>query len=136
MISRNAVAAGAILTTLPLLSGQVQSVAPECAAKESNGCNDKKVALPLKIIAIVAILVTSMIAVCLPLMTHSVKALSSERSLFIVVKSFAAGIILSTGFMHVLPDSFKMLASNCLPETSPPSRLRRRHGWPCGGGSD
>ncbi|KAK4564230.1 hypothetical protein RGQ29_006346 [Quercus rubra] len=72
---------------------------------ESKSCNDKAIrALPLKIIAIVSILVTSMIGVSLPSVTH----------LFIIVKSFARGIILATGFMHVLPDSFDMLRSNCL----------------------
>ncbi|KAK4766844.1 hypothetical protein SAY87_008486 [Trapa incisa] len=34
-----------------------------------------------------------------------------------MVKAFSAGITLGTGFMHVLPDSFDMLSSDCLPET-------------------
>lgn len=72
--------------------------------------------MSLKIIAIVSILVTSMIGVCLPLFTRSVPALHPDRNLFVIVKSFAAGIILATGFMHVLPDSFDMLRSNCLKE--------------------
>ncbi|GFS36842.1 zinc transporter 10 precursor [Actinidia rufa] len=58
----------------------------------------------------------NMIGVCLPLVTRSIPALSPERSLFVIVKSFASGIILATGFMHVLPDSFDMLSSQCLPE--------------------
>ncbi|KAI3817596.1 hypothetical protein L1987_11391 [Smallanthus sonchifolius] len=41
-------------------------------------------------------------------------ALNPDRSLFIIVKAFASGIILATGFMHVLPDSFDMLRSSCL----------------------
>ncbi|KAK6917050.1 Zinc/iron permease [Dillenia turbinata] len=57
---------------------------------ESGGCINKSKALPLKIIAIASIFVTSMIG------------------------AFASGIILATGFMHVLPDSFDMLSSNCL----------------------
>lgn len=72
--------------------------------------------MSLKIIAIVSILVTSMIGVCLPLVTRSVPALHPDGNLFVIVKSFAAGIILATGFMHVLPDSFDMLRSNCLKE--------------------
>ncbi|KAK4347467.1 hypothetical protein RND71_033806 [Anisodus tanguticus] len=57
-----------------------------------------------------------MIGVCLPFVTRSIRALSPDRSLFVIVKAFAAGIILGTGFMHVLPDSFEMLSSNCLKE--------------------
>ncbi|KAL3851576.1 hypothetical protein ACJIZ3_013458 [Penstemon smallii] len=100
------------------LSVQVRAaVVSDCGAGENeDGCNDKKKALPLKIIAIVSILITSMIGVCLPLVTRSIPALSPDRSLFVIVKSFAAGIILATGFMHVLPDSFDMLSSSCLKE--------------------
>ncbi|XP_027155995.1 fe(2+) transport protein 1-like [Coffea eugenioides] len=91
-------------------------VSEECEADSEDSCNNKSKALPLKIIAIVSILVTSMIGVCLPLVTRSVPALSPDKSLFVIVKSFAAGIILATGFMHVLPDSFDMLSSSCLKE--------------------
>ncbi|KAK9128802.1 hypothetical protein Syun_017599 [Stephania yunnanensis] len=89
----------------------------ECQEEAApGGCVNKAKALPLKIIAIVAILVTSIIGVCAPLVTKSVPALHPDRSLFVVVKAFASGIILATGFMHVLPDSFDMLSSECLPE--------------------
>ncbi|GLT54621.1 hypothetical protein SLA2020_278050 [Shorea laevis] len=97
------------------LTPQAFSASDECGA-ESNSCNDKAGALTLKIIAIVSILVTSMIGVCLPLVTRSIPALHPDRNLFLIVKSFAAGIILATGFMHVLPDSYSMLWSNCLKE--------------------
>ncbi|KAK2634884.1 hypothetical protein Ddye_029676 [Dipteronia dyeriana] len=86
----------------------------ECEAESNNSCNNKAKALPLKIIAIVSILVTSMIGVCSPLLTRSIPALHPDRNLFVIVKAFAAGIILATGFMHVLPDSFDMLSSSCL----------------------
>ncbi|XP_060193334.1 fe(2+) transport protein 1-like [Lycium barbarum] len=95
---------------------QVLSVVEDCGAEEDNSCVNKSKALPLKIIAIVSILITSMIGVCLPLVTRSIPALSPDRSLFVIVKAFAAGIILATGFMHVLPDSFDMLSSSCLKE--------------------
>ncbi|XP_027086109.1 probable zinc transporter 10 [Coffea arabica] len=99
-------------STTPVLS----VVSEECEADSEDSCNNKSKALPLKIIAIVSILVTSMIGVCLPLVTRSVPALSPDKNLFVIVKSFAAGIILATGFMHVLPDSFDMLSSSCLKE--------------------
>ncbi|KAL4569558.1 hypothetical protein LXL04_025198 [Taraxacum kok-saghyz] len=86
----------------------------QCEDETNNPCNNKSKALSLKIIGIAAILVTSIIGVCLPLITRSIPALSPERSLFVIVKAFASGIILATGFMHVLPDSFDMLSSSCL----------------------
>nr|DAD43842.1 TPA_asm: hypothetical protein HUJ06_002072 [Nelumbo nucifera] len=96
-------------------SRSTQAVVEECQP-ESGNCNSKSKALPLKIIAIVSILVTSMVGVCLPLLSRSVPALQPDRNLFVIVKAFAAGIILATGFMHVLPDSFDMLRSPCLRE--------------------
>ncbi|KAI4296981.1 hypothetical protein L6164_036894 [Bauhinia variegata] len=98
-----------MLTTL--LTPQAMA---DCETESTDSCINKAKALPLKIIAIFAILVTSMIGICLPLLSRSVPALSPESSLFIIVKCFAAGIILGTGFMHVLPDSFDMLWSDCL----------------------
>ena len=87
-----------------------------CQSESQNSCNNKSAALPLKLIAIASILVTSMIGVCLPLFSRSIPALAPDRNLFIIVKAFASGIILATGFMHVLPDSFDMLWSPCLKE--------------------
>ncbi|KAK9267107.1 hypothetical protein L1049_009526 [Liquidambar formosana] len=100
---------------ISIFTSQVHSQSNECET-ESSDCNDKKGALPLKIIAIASILVTSMIGVCLPLFSRSIPALRPDRNLFVIVKAFAAGIILATGFMHVLPDSFDMLSSTCLPK--------------------
>lgn len=100
---------------ISILNPQVHSQSDECGS-ETNSCNDKSGAVPLKVIAITTILVTSMIGVSLPLVTRSIPALHPDRNLFVIVKCFAAGIILATGFMHVLPDSFDMLSSNCLKE--------------------
>ncbi|KAL0407576.1 UNVERIFIED_CONTAM: putative zinc transporter 10 [Sesamum latifolium] len=96
------------------LSLQAVSVVEDCGPQENDACVNKKKALPLKIIAIVSILLTSIIGVSFPLVTRSIPALSPDRNLFVIVKAFAAGIILATGFMHVLPDSFDMLSSTCL----------------------
>ncbi|GFP84190.1 fe(2+) transport protein 1 [Phtheirospermum japonicum] len=105
-----------LMLVLANFSVHVLSVVEDCGGETEDGCTNKKKALPLKIIAIVSILVTSMIGVCLPLVTRSIPALSPDRNLFVIVKAFAAGIILATGFMHVLPDSFDMLWSDCLKE--------------------
>ncbi|KAF1002601.1 fe(2+) transport protein 1-like [Apium graveolens] len=101
---------------ISIFSTLVVSQSSECEDESNDKCNNKKKALPLKIIAIFSILITSMIGVSLPLLTRSIPALGPDRSLFVIVKAFAAGIILGTGFMHVLPDSFDMLSSSCLSE--------------------
>ncbi|KAF5449445.1 hypothetical protein F2P56_029888 [Juglans regia] len=91
----------------------------ECGSKSKSfrGCHDEAETLKLKLIAIFSILVTSMIGVCLPLFSRAVPALRPDGDLFALVKAFASGVILATGYMHVLPDSFNDLTSDCLPET-------------------
>uniref|UniRef100_J3LRE9 Fe(2+) transport protein 1 n=1 Tax=Oryza brachyantha TaxID=4533 RepID=J3LRE9_ORYBR len=44
----------------------------------------------------------AVVGVCLPLFARSVPALRPDRNLFVVVKAFASGVILATGYMHVL----------------------------------
>ncbi|XP_014506179.1 fe(2+) transport protein 1-like [Vigna radiata var. radiata] len=94
--------------------------APPTTAEECNdkweSCRNKAESLKLKVIAIFSILVTSMIGVSIPLFSRSVPALQPDRDLFVLVKAFASGVILATGYMHVLPDSFEDLTSVCLPE--------------------
>ncbi|RCV41559.1 hypothetical protein SETIT_9G146200v2 [Setaria italica] len=87
-----------------------------CGGPDVGGkCHSVPRALHLKLIAIPAILVASMAGVCLPLVSRSVPALRPDGNLFVVVKAFASGVILGTGYMHVLPDSFNDLTSPCLP---------------------
>ncbi|KAL0301739.1 UNVERIFIED_CONTAM: Zinc transporter 8 [Sesamum radiatum] len=73
-------------------------------------------ALKYKLAAIVAILASSAVGVCLHVLARTVEALSPERNLFFILKAFAAGVILSTGFIHVLPDAFESLTSPSLGE--------------------
>lgn len=89
---------------------------PQCGADTGLGCRNKAAALKLKIIAIAAILVTSMVGVCTPLFSRMIPAVQPDTDLFALVKAFASGVILATGYMHVMPDSFDCLRSACLPE--------------------
>ncbi|KAH9625834.1 hypothetical protein KSS87_010123 [Heliosperma pusillum] len=84
-----------------------------CVQSEELSGNNK-VALRYKVAALVIILVSSAIGVSLPILGKRIPALSPESNLFFLVKSFAAGVILSTGFIHVLPDAFESLTSPCL----------------------
>ncbi|KAJ0230979.1 zinc transporter 10 [Hirschfeldia incana] len=103
-----------LLLSISHFPGALSQSQNQCKPESNNRCIDKDKALDLKLIAIFSILITSLIGVCLPFFARSVPAFQPEKSHFLIVKSFASGIILSTGFMHVLPDSFDMLSSPCL----------------------
>jgi zinc transporter 1/2/3 len=103
------------------VSAQTEPQAPPadgaCGGPAVGGkCHSVTSALRLKLIAIPSILLASVLGVCLPLFSRSVPALRPDGNLFVVVKAFASGVILGTGYMHVLPDSFNDLSSPCLPQ--------------------
>ncbi|KAL3715364.1 hypothetical protein ACJRO7_007143 [Eucalyptus globulus] len=99
-----------LLALIPVVLG-------DCTCESDSEDRNKGEALKYKIVAIVSILVASTIGVCLPMLGKRVPALHPERSIVFVIKAFAAGVILSTGFIHVLPDAFENLTSPCLSET-------------------
>ncbi|XP_065001437.1 zinc transporter 8-like [Musa acuminata AAA Group] len=84
----------------------------DCSADEEG--RDKKKALPLKIAAIFSILVCGGFGVCIPILGKWIPALRPDKDIFFVIKAFAAGVILATGFIHILPDAFENLTSPCL----------------------
>ncbi|XP_026427089.1 zinc transporter 5-like [Papaver somniferum] len=86
-----------------------------CEPEDEEGV-DKSKALVLKIISIAVILTASAIGVCLPILGRRIPALHPDSNIFFVIKSFAAGVILATGFIHILPDAFGDLTSPCLKE--------------------
>ncbi|CAN1327856.1 Zinc transporter 1 [Linum perenne] len=51
-----------------------------------------------------------LVAIC------SILIASAIGKLFFLIKAFAAGVILATGFVHILPDAFESLSSPCLSE--------------------
>ncbi|CAL9051492.1 zinc transporter 8-like [Musa acuminata AAA Group] len=87
----------------------------DCSADEEG--RDKKKALPLKIAAIFSILVCGGFGVCIPILGKWIPALRPDKDIFFVIKAFAAGVILATGFIHILPDAFENLTSPCLPSS-------------------
>nr|XP_017217234.1 PREDICTED: zinc transporter 1-like [Daucus carota subsp. sativus] len=82
----------------------------ECTCDSEAEERDKNLALKYK----VSILVTSAIGVCIPFLGKIIPALNPEKNLFFLVKAFAAGVILASGFIHVLPDAFENLTTPCL----------------------
>ncbi|KAK1309321.1 Zinc transporter 8 [Acorus calamus] len=97
-----------VLVLLPLL------VHGDCECSTDSEDRNKSKALRLKIAALVSILVAGAIGVSLPVLGKTVPALRPDRDFFFLVKAFAAGVILATGFIHVLPDAFENLTSPCL----------------------
>ncbi|XP_037495332.1 zinc transporter 5 isoform X1 [Jatropha curcas] len=86
----------------------------ECTCEAEDEVIDKSLARKYKVAAIAAILVAGAIGVCLPIAGKFIPALRPEKDIFFIIKAFAAGVILSTGFIHVLPDAFENLTSPCL----------------------
>ncbi|XP_059626445.1 zinc transporter 6, chloroplastic [Cornus florida] len=76
-------------------------------------CRDSRAATNLKLISIFIIFFTSVVGITLPVMLARLfhgKPVYDKAIL--IIKCFAAGVILSTSLVHVLPDAFDALA-NC-----------------------
>ncbi|TYI18508.1 hypothetical protein ES332_A07G095700v1 [Gossypium tomentosum] len=83
---------------------------------ETNDSNKNSLATRYKIVAIFSILIAGAIGVCVPLLGKTIDALRPEKDIFFAIKAFAAGVILATGFIHVLPDATDKLTCHCLDE--------------------
>ncbi|KAI3713753.1 hypothetical protein L1987_72339 [Smallanthus sonchifolius] len=83
---------------------------------ELEACYDEQAALILKIVAIGSILLTGIIGVAVPLVGKNWRILRSDSGFFFAIKAFAAGVILATGFVHILPDATSALSNPCLPK--------------------
>ncbi|KAJ4897450.1 putative zinc transporter 12 [Raphanus sativus] len=103
-----------LLVTLPLLVSATE-VINECGGSSGRAsAAEKETVLKYKIGAFFSILVAGVFGVCLPIF-----GLKSESNFFMFVKAFAAGVILATGFVHILPDATESLKSPCIGEEPP-----------------
>ncbi|PUZ64364.1 hypothetical protein GQ55_3G138200 [Panicum hallii var. hallii] len=91
------------------------SCAKEMQKAEGGGCRDDAAALRLKEVAMAAILVAGVLGVGLPLAGRKRRAMRTDSAAFMAAKAFAAGVILATGFVHMLHDAQHALSSPCLP---------------------
>ncbi|KAJ8558314.1 hypothetical protein K7X08_005080 [Anisodus acutangulus] len=82
-----------------------------------DGCRDNSAALTLKFVAISAILIAGVYGVDIPLVGKRHWFLRTDSNLFVVDKAFAAGVILATGFVHILPGVTSSLTNPCLPKS-------------------
>ncbi|CAH9121836.1 unnamed protein product [Cuscuta epithymum] len=102
-----------ILLMIPVL---LVSAAEDCSGDSGYDGRDRVEARNLKFIAFAAILAAGFLGVNVPNIGKKFPMFHPDSNLFFLVKAFAAGVILATGFIHVLPDAFEALGSPCLPE--------------------
>lgn len=76
---------------------------------------DRDYNIPLRIGAIFIVLVTSAIAVFIPLLLRRFTKSSSESSIVLmVIKQFGVGVIIATAFVHLLTHSQMMFSNECI----------------------
>nr|GMD64358.1 zinc transporter 6, chloroplastic [Ipomoea batatas] len=108
-------------TSVPQL-GARRAMAP-CATDTARAlmCRDGKAAAHLKLISIFVIFFTSVVGISSPVvLARLFQGKPVYDKAILIIKCFAAGVILSTSLVHVLPDAFDALA-DC--------QLASRHPW-------
>lgn len=91
------------------------------AGGRSSSCRDGKAAATLKLISIFVIFFTSVVGISLPVfLARLFQGKPAYDKAVLIIKCFAAGVILSTSLVHVLPDAFDAL-SDC--------QVASRHPW-------
>ncbi|KAG6518230.1 zinc transporter 4, chloroplastic-like [Zingiber officinale] len=85
--------------------------------EEVEACRDNEAALWLKLVAIAAILIAGGVGVAIPLVGRKRRLMRTDGGLFVCAKAFAAGVILATGFVHMLHAAESSLSNPCLPES-------------------
>lgn len=97
--------------------------AEECVIDTSRGeeCRDSRAAAHLKLVSICVILGTSLVGILGPILLARIfRGRPTRERAVHVIKCFAAGVILSTAVVHILPDAFSAL-SDCY--------VAARHPW-------
>ncbi|KAI4323259.1 hypothetical protein L6164_022879 [Bauhinia variegata] len=102
-----------LLCVFFLLLPTMASGGCNCDGEEAKG-NDAREALRFKIGSIASVLLAGALGVSLPLLSKKIPSLGPRNDIFFMVKAFAAGVILATGFIHILPEAFESLNSPCL----------------------
>ncbi|KAI3466298.1 hypothetical protein Pfo_022961 [Paulownia fortunei] len=90
------------------------TVSGDCTSHGETEQRNKTEALKFKLAAIASVLVAGGIGVSLPLLGRKFEVLRPENDIFFMIKAFAAGVIIATGFIHILPEAFRTLTSPCL----------------------
>ncbi|XP_057779233.1 zinc transporter 1-like [Salvia miltiorrhiza] len=112
---------------LMVISAAASAAADDCMrydteAEEGN----KSEALKLKLVAIASILTAG---IKFPLLGRKLLVLLPENDRFLMVKAFAGGVVLATGFVHILPDAFRRLTPASATHHGPNSPSRDSSPW-------
>ncbi|XP_010526061.1 PREDICTED: zinc transporter 9 [Tarenaya hassleriana] len=101
----------------PLSRGFIESFTTTCDSGESDTCRDDAAAFTLKLAAMAAIFFAGAAGVSIPIIgTLTRRLLPSDGGVLRAAKAFAAGVILATGFVHMLSGGSDALNDPCLPE--------------------
>ncbi|KAJ4838927.1 hypothetical protein Tsubulata_003660 [Turnera subulata] len=105
-----------VLCMIPLLLVSAdQHCTCDSTEKPKNYNNGETKALTkYKLVAISSILAACVVGLSIPIFGKRIPFLRPENNIFFLIKGFAAGVILASGFVHILPNAFDNLTSPCL----------------------
>lgn len=86
----------------------------DCGRTFESECYNKREALHLKGAAIAVIFIASALGVLIPLSGRRLRCLAPEGKPFFITKVFAAGVILGTAFIHILPTAQETFGESLL----------------------
>lgn len=93
---------------------------PHCVGGSSENLNcdapDREYNIPLRVGLLFVILVTSAAGVFLPILTTRFNLISQENIIFVILKQFGTGIVISTAFVHLFTHADLMFGNQCLGE--------------------
>lgn len=110
-------------TNTPRVLSFSMAVSPVCVTDTARAlsCRDSKAATHLKLISVLIIFFTSVLGISSPvLLARYFHGKPLYDKAILVIKCFAAGVILSTSLVHVLPDAYDAL-SDC--------QVASKHPW-------
>lgn len=87
-----------------------------CSGSRSEAFSTANGSIGLRVGAIFIILATSAFTTMFPIVTNRVPRLAIPSSAFDFAKFFGSGVIIATGFMHLLAPGAEELGSPCLNE--------------------
>ncbi|XP_065850667.1 zinc transporter 4, chloroplastic [Euphorbia lathyris] len=99
-----------------LFNGISESMTTSCNSADDDSCRDDSAALILKFVAMASILLAGIVGIAIPLIGKHRRFLRTDGNLFVAAKAFAAGVILATGFVHMLSGGSEALSNPCLPK--------------------
>ncbi|KAL6839370.1 hypothetical protein ACP4OV_030640 [Aristida adscensionis] len=106
---------------LQQMAASVSTASCSAGGEEEEDCRDEAAALQLKMVAVAAILAAGAAGVAIQLAGRwrggraAAAASTTSGGAFVLAKAFAAGVILATGFVHMLHDAEEALSDPCLP---------------------